>query len=105
LTTASTDFRVWKENALKELDAGIKFSDDARLKSFLVLTGVIGDESNDAGGYTAIFPKDVAGTGDIVDLLPKVEGNNGGWGGMGGGQNPAPANPQPEEIPMAAPAN
>jgi len=115
VTTASTEFRVWKEDALKELDAKIAFSEDARLKSFLVLAGVIGDQSNDAGGYTAIFPKDVAGEGDIVDLLPKVEG---GWGGMGrmggrgnrgggggGDQDPAPSNPQPEEIPMAMPAN
>jgi len=49
------------------------------------LVGILGDESQDAGGFSAIFPKGVAGTGDIVDLLPKIE-NNGGWGGMGGGR-------------------
>jgi len=112
LTTASVDFRVWKEGALKDLDEKISYSTDARLKAFLILTNVIGDESNDAGGYATIFPKDVAGSGDIIDLLPKTEGNNGGWGGMGGGggfnrgggaggEQPAPV----ADVPMAAPAN
>lgn len=115
LTKASADFRTWKEDALKELDAKVNFTENARVNSFLTLTGILGDEGSDAGGYTAIFPKDVAGKGDITDLLPKTEGNNmfggmggmggggrGGRGGKGGGQNPAPAEAPPAE---AAPVN
>ena len=101
LRVASKEFRAWKEGALKELDAKIGYTKDSRLQSLLVLVGILGDESTDAGGFNAIFPKGVAGQGDIIDLLPKTEGDQGGWGGFGGGrggqggdggnQNPAPA--------------
>lgn len=85
LQTASKDFRTWKEGALKELDTKIGYSKNPRLQSLLTLVGILGDESTDAGGFNAIFPKGLAGTGDIVDLLPKTEENQGGGrGGRGG---------------------
>lgn len=80
--TASKDFRTWKVGALNELDGKIGYTKNPRLQSLLVLVGILGDESTDAGGFNAIFPKGVAGAGDIVDLLPKTEGNQ-GWGGRG----------------------
>jgi hypothetical protein len=102
LRTASKEFRTWKEGALKELDAKIGYTKDSRLQSLLVLVGILGDESTDAGGFNAIFPKGVAGEGDIIDLLPKTE-NQGGWGGGRGGQNGGGQNPAPANAP--APAN
>lgn len=84
LQTASKSFRTWKEGALKELDVKVNYSTNARMQSLLILVGILGDESMDAGGFSAIFPKGVAGTGDIIDLLPKME--NQGWGGMGSGR-------------------
>jgi hypothetical protein len=113
LRTASKEFRTWKEGALKELDAKIGYTKDSRLQSLLVLVGIIGDESTDAGGFNAIFPKGVAGQGDIIDLLPEDQRNQGGWGGMGGGPGGPPAggdapaggdNPAPAEGVAAPPA-
>jgi hypothetical protein len=83
LQAASKEFRIWKLGALKELDAKISYSANPRLQSLLTLVGILGDEATDAGGFNAIFPKGLAGGGDIVDLLPKQE-NQGGWGGFGG---------------------
>lgn len=85
LTAASKAFRAWKEGALKELDTKVSFSQNPRVKSLLVLVGIIGDESSDAGGFNVIFPKGLAGGGDIAELLPRPEG--GGWGGGRGGGN------------------
>jgi hypothetical protein len=106
LRTASKEFGAWKEDALKEFDAKIGYSKDSRLQSLLVLVGILGYESADAGGFNAIFPKGVAGEGDIIDLLPKTE-NQGGWGGWGGGngagRNGEAQNATPAEAP--APAN
>jgi hypothetical protein len=115
LRAASKEFRTWKEGALKELDAKIGYSKDSRLQSLLVLVGIIGYESTDAGGFNAIFPKGVAGEGDIIDLLPKTDNNQGGFGGWGGGgrggrggqnaggQNGDAQNAAPADAP--APAN
>ena len=90
LSAASKAFRAWKENALKELDAKIKFSENARLKSLLILVGIVGDEGSDAGGFNAIFPGGLAGGGDIAALLPPAPDEMGG--GRGGG-NPVLAAP------------
>lgn len=73
LSAASKTFRTWKEGALKELDAKIKFSENARLKSLLMLVGIVGDEGSDAGGFNAIFPKGLAGGGDIMTMLPPMQ--------------------------------
>jgi hypothetical protein len=73
LSAASKAFRVWKEGALKELDSKINFSASARLKSLLMLVGIIGDEGSDAGGFNAIFPKGLAGGGDITSMLPPAQ--------------------------------
>jgi hypothetical protein len=105
LRTASKEFRAWKESALKELDAKIGYSKDSRLQSLLVLVGILGDESTDAGGFNAIFPKGVAGEGDIIDLLPKTENQDawGGWGGRnGGGQNNGAQNATATDAPPPA---
>ncbi len=103
LSTASKEFRTWKEGALKTLDAKVDYSNDPRLKSLLVLVGIVGDEAADAGGFNAIFPGGLAGGADITTLLPPVEG---GWGGMGGGgRGGGENNPQPAAETPAAPAN
>ena len=110
LQTAAKEFRTWKEGALKELDAKVKYSTNPRLHALLVLVGIVGDEGGDAGGFNAMFPKGLAGDGDIATLLPPVEnnfggpregtyranGNNGGAGqGQGDAEKPAPAAEQP----------
>lgn len=97
LQSASKEFRTWKEGALKELDAKIGYSKDAKLKSFLVLIGIVGDEGSDAGGFNAIFPKGLAGNGDIADKLPKIE-NNWGGGNRGGGNGGNAGNAQPAPV-------
>jgi len=73
LTAASKTFRTWKEGALKELDAKIKYSENVRLKSLLMLVGIVGEEGSDAGGFNAIFPKGLAGGGDIMTKLPPTQ--------------------------------
>lgn len=99
LSTASQSFRKWKEAALKELDAKVQYSQNARLKSLLMLVGIIGDESSDAGGFNAIFPKGLAGGGDITTLLPAVQDPVSAMmgGGRGGdrGENSNSATPVP----------
>jgi hypothetical protein len=59
------------------MDVLVLSTDDTnpRLKSLLVLVGIIGDEASDAGGFNAIFPGGLAG----------------------GGENPQPAVAQPGE--------
>jgi hypothetical protein len=89
LTAASKAFRSWKEIALKELDAKVKFSENARLKSLLILVGIIGDEAGDAGGFNAIFPKGLAGGGDITTMLPPMQDPISAM--MGGNRGAAPA--------------
>jgi hypothetical protein len=85
LQAASKEFRAWREGALAALDTKIGYSKDSRLQSLLVLVGILGNESTDAGGFNAIFPKGLAGSGDIIDLLPKTDNAN-NFGGMGGGR-------------------
>ncbi len=114
LQTAAREFRAWKEDALKELDAKVKYSSNPRLYALLVLVGILGDEGSDAGGFNAMFPRGLAGDGDIATLLPPVENNFGGpregtfrakgdnaasGDGEGKGQDTAPA------ANLPAPAN
>lgn len=70
LEEASKKYREWNESALKEFDQKVGYSKDIRLRSLLVLIGIIGDAASDAGGFNAIFPKGLVGEGDIADLLP-----------------------------------
>ena len=85
LSAASKAFRAWKEGALKTLDTKIGYSKNPRFHSLLVLVGIIGDEASDAGGFNTIFPKGVAGDGDITDFIPGRGGQNRGNRGWRGG--------------------
>lgn len=85
LEEASQKYREWSEAALKEFDEKIGYSKDVRLKSLLVLIGIIGDAAGDAGGFNAIFPKGLVGEGDIADLLPAPQMGEMGGGGEGRG--------------------
>jgi len=86
LTGASKAFRSWKEGALKALDEKVSYSKNPRVKSLLMLVGIIGDEAAAAGGFNAISPRGLAGGGDIMDMVPQTGRGAGGRGGRGGGR-------------------
>jgi hypothetical protein len=57
---ASTQHKENYKNALAQLDAKISYTTDPRLESMLTLIGILGDESQLAGGFPVIFPRGVA---------------------------------------------
>jgi hypothetical protein len=80
LQAAAATYKTTHEAALGALDAKINYTTNPRLRSVLTLIGLLGNESELAGGFVAIFPNGVAGAVNpqVANNMPGAAGNNTG---------------------------